>query len=320
MKTFQLTHNDLDGLGCVIASKFLKLPLDHLIILNYNEWYKDKTNPSREEIILPSDFDRIFVTDLSIDDNLYEWIKNSYKEYHIFDHHDKSQRLMSDSFCEIDQTRSGTKIWFDFLKREFKVRTPKIVNDFISLVDTYDMWKENDPLFEAALDLNRCFWGSCDWKSDNYGRYRYFVENQLKKFESGRNNFYYTSMEQMYIEGAKEKEDIALTSALNEMDWRIDSRGNKFGVFTARSKISYTCHTILKNNPDIDYLVAFKVWDGLSGELSFRSKHFNVLQLAPAEGHTHAAGGFVEPEVARDILSGKITDFGYKEDYNNTEV
>lgn len=296
-----ITHTDLDGISCAIIAKYFNLP-DDILFVDYG---RDMVAPLVSKI---REHDEIWITDLCIEQTVYESLKG--KEYTIIDHHEGTSEYADDENVVFDMTKSGTRLLFEHLKST-KKRIPTVVSEFVELVDTYDMWKDNTSLFEIAKKLHMLLYRTIFWQSKGYEKYKRFIVDQLMKFRF-LPNFDFTNHEKLLIKQAIEKEKEEYRKAYNGIQRRRDKKGRKFGLIKAGSNVSSVCSKILADNPSMDYIICINTYKPEQGKVSGRTKRedFDLNDLNVIQGHARAAGGEFDP-IFLDML--------WEGGYNNIE-
>jgi len=319
-KVLRMTHNDLDGVSPVILDKLHNTPFDDILMVNY-EWQVDQVTMDYVKT-----FGKVIFTDMSPLEAYFHELIDLGIYVIIYDHHESSSwcaALPKSDKYEIyhDQKRSGTKIYFEeFILKHFP-RVKKSERYYVSLVDTYDLWKKETPLWEEANNATRVLYKMVDWNADGYAAYEKFIDQQVRKIRR-LPEWRWLDGEKKYIEQAIERERIALEESEARLVRRVDSKGNTFGTFHLGGKISLSATKILENHPDIKYLAIQNSFRGLNSSLSFRSrdeKEFNCLDIHIANGHKEAAGSeFKNVTEAASFLEGDIYCFTYEDEFEET--
>lgn len=327
-KTYHITHVDLDAVGCLIIGDLFGITDEdsHIEMFDYKQMHEDEEK-TISAIPLYDDVDTVYYTDLNISQPIYESLTQYYgvENCFFFDHHEESQKFQDYPNVYVDMNKSGSKLFYEYLRRGKRV--PVIWNDFVELVNVYDMWLRNDSRREQAENLNRLMYRMTTWNADtNYGRVEHFMDYQKKKLfsESGlaSKRFFFNDYEYHQIELAKEKEDREFHNAMENVQYRIDSKGHEFMLWHGASKISYICTRMLDDNPNISYVIAVNTFTGkptqrkINGRVSVRSREgeFSCPSLNGINGHQPAAGGEFKPIFLKNLLRGIINEIGYKED------
>jgi oligoribonuclease NrnB/cAMP/cGMP phosphodiesterase (DHH superfamily) len=297
------THIDGDGLGAALIATYFN-DFDKIIHLDYGfEINEEKTR-------LIESFDEIYFCDITPNEAYYNRLKELGKSVTIYDHHDgeNTQYLRGLPGVHFDPKRCGTEILFDVRYRS-RYRVKPIIQEYVTLVSVYDLWKWDHPLWEEAISLTRVLYGYKIWgvedTTDSFYRYTRTV---LKKFEK-LTNWRWTEEELGFIAATKTREDEALRDAIRSIVFRKDDFGRTFGVFQLGAKISLTCHRFLRHTTlgrDLDYLLVINTFKGMNGKLSGRclDGRFKVNELRVLNGHPEAAGGTITVAQAEAFYKG----------------
>ncbi len=304
-----VTHVDLDGIGSIILAKEFKLKIDHFMTVNYEDIDDEEFY---QKYLLP--YDKIYITDLAILESLFNSLKKSGKDFLIFDHHERTKLIydMDNDKVFFDLEKSGTKLFLEYLNKNKRIT--RNIKEFVELIDTYDMWKTKDKLWNKAKSLNGLMYLSMNYYVKDYQKYLPFIQTQLQKFNHIKDGFYFTEKEKILIERAKLKEKIEIEKALKTLKLRKDDKDKNFGLFKASSKISNTCSFILENNTNIDYIICINTYNIRNGKISVRTARddFDVRDLKDIDGHKKAGGGFLSIEDIEKLWLGEISFLEYK--------
>lgn len=312
-KRLGVFHIDLDGHGLIMLSKYFNkyLGFSSMISVDYG-FEEDEENWKFMKM-----FEEIIIADLSIPQDKVKELRDRGIRVEFYDHHSGADWLAEDEFSVHDLDRSGTKIyWEEYVKPRIPRYKP-IIDEFVDLVDTYDLWKQDSPNWERAKNLNNVLIGMKNWdEPDNIKNSERFYDLFVRKIENMA-SWEETRAELEIIERSNKKEDEVFDKAKKTMQIRIDSKGKIFGLFAISSKISIVCSRILRDEPNLDYVVAFNTWSGLSGRISFRSKEdFNCNDIGIANGHDMAAGAQISVEQSFQFMENPKLAFTYNEDFD----
>lgn len=316
MNRILVSHIDLDGHSVITLARHFNETLKFDLI-----WARDYGFEENEiEFEFLKKFKEVIIADLSIPQEKTQELRDAGVIVSHYDHHSKADWLASDEGSSHDVNRCGTKIfWEDYIKPKIG-RFPVIINEFVELVDTYDLWKQESPLWERAKNLNNILTGLKDWDATDpieaaLGFYELFEKKLLTMSEWTE-----TRKEIEIVESAAKREEEVYQRAMKKLQIRIDSKGKVFAVTSMPSKISIVCSRILEEQENLDYIVAFNTWGGLSGKLSFRSRNgFNCNDIGVANGHDAAAGGTIGIEESFVFLEKPSLAFAYNEKYDEED-
>lgn len=314
-RRLHISHLDLDGIGAIMLSritgkKYFECAYHKTMSVNYDF---EQDMELWAEILT---YDVVHITDISVPEAYYEQLLDNCDEVMLFDHHESSAGLKKFPNVFHDTERSGTKIYFDEYIRKFYSRVPSILSHFVTLVHTYDTWREESPLWDEAVNLNRVMFGMNDWQDRNpmtsYTEFFAFYEVKLAKLKEWR----WLRKEQEIIERAVWKEEQAYIKAITDMSIRVDHRGNTFAITTIASKISLVCAKFLKENEDVKYMIVVNDFKIEEGKLSIRARdpEFDCTLLYPFNGHKAAAGAQQPEEIINELLGDDAMCFKFKEE------
>jgi oligoribonuclease NrnB/cAMP/cGMP phosphodiesterase (DHH superfamily) len=314
MKRILISHNDLDGHGVVVLAKYFKkyLQLHDIIIEDYS------FEENEETLNYIKLYDEIIIADLSFPEETYLELIKLNKKVSIFDHHTTTEWISKYEGSKWDESKCGTKIfWEEFVKPKINRYKP-IIDDFVKLVDTYDRWQQDHELWNEAKKLNSVIYGLRNfYEIEDIDKSKPFYDLMIKKFNK-LNNWRWTDKELDIIRKADLREKEMLDEAKANLQVRKDSKGYTFGVCRLPSKISLVASEILKQRQDLVYLVIANTYKGMTGKISFRSRDgFDCTEIAVANGHKGAAAATITEEEINNFWDNNIS-FSYEDEYNRT--
>lgn len=169
MRAVTLTHNDFDGLGCLLMLMIKFKPEAHFFT-NYYDF--DKAVNQVIKYKHENNADTLLIADLSFSDHpqLLEKLNFVFGgNVFLVDHH-----MYPDGFWDnfkfkriIDTSRCATRILFEDLKLNADIEDPDFrerTTKFVKTIDTWDRWCDTDPGFEDAMYSNELF---LNLKTDN---------------------------------------------------------------------------------------------------------------------------------------------------------
>lgn len=296
-----ITHTDLDGIGCYVVGKYLLKNDIDVSFCNYNNVDKIalKTLDNQEK------YDIIFITDISVSDEVAEKLDTISHKIILLDHHHTAEHLNKYSWCkvkvedsingEIEKT-CGTRLFYDFIMKD-KPSINKSLEEFVEMVRKYDTWlweeKYNDIKPKQLNDLLKVL-----------GRNR-FVKNILEKI--------YNDDELINM-----MDEYLLTLRQEEIDMYIKSKSKsmitlKFleyniGVVMADNYISELGNRLSEMNPNVDFIMIIN-----QESISYRTVKDNVdvgkiAKQFGGGGHRKASGNPMNTEwivkLVRDMEVG----------------
>lgn len=319
-KHLLITDSDLDGVGCgILASIYLpECYIRYCTISTFNEYFYSVMD-NAEEI---NKYDKVFITDLSIDDKAASRIDDynkacGFNKIELIDHHKTTERLNAYDWahvsinCTLRDTvvqASGTRLFWDHLIEVYddvimrkSVKTVCKTHRFVDLVRQYDTFEWKTASGDAkAADLN--------YLLTVYDRVE-FINNMcvalldddvdsiishddlsvLKCIKLQKSKYFKEKMKRLHFTKYK---DYNVAVAF------VEQYVSEFG--------NYVCDQLFD---DIDFIAMIIIDKEL---VSLRSTKDNVDVSAIAEefgggGHFHAAGFQITNKITPDIVKNLFT-------------
>lgn len=276
MRRILFTHIDLDGSGSEIIIKLIYPDIE-----TYRVDYNFDSDMTYRKIM--AEADSIIFTDISISRDTAESLEatRAYgKELLLLDHHESAKTNLEDlnyPWIHINMEYSGALLAFLWYKDQL-IENLDIVsyNNYgylAQLVSDYDLWHHQYPESKKLQFL---------WSKIGTEQFvARFLQNSSMILSDEEESFVKESMDAL-----EESYQIAIAN----MDPEEDSYGNKW-LLIKNIGVMYSLVTdrILKENPDVAYCCIMS----RKGSLSFRSRYYDVKQIAEAlggGGHLLAAG------------------------------
>lgn len=309
-KSLLISHVDLDGTGApIIAKLYFPDYFDKIIMRDYG-WEEDEETKALLDL-----YDEIIIADLSAPEEFIESLVHKGIMVRIFDHHIHASWLANKAYGVYDENRCGTRIFWEEWAKPQLSRYYSLTDNFVELVDVYDRWQQQNPLWEEAKSLNSVLYNkTTNWsESDSMIKFGPFMDRIINKIRKCESEWKWTMIEEDWIKDAIRKEKEVLNKALETMQIRVDYKGLKFGIIAIGSKISLICSKILEMHKDLDYIVCLNLYGGLNGKLSFRTTRpdLDLNNICCCNGHAQAAGGQVVPELAEKFWNDKRLCWAY---------
>jgi len=199
-EVISLSHIDMDGVGCQFCIKethqnILCLNANYNEIIDYLDIVFDRISNSTK---------KVFITDLSFKTNdilKLQSLVNSYPKikFVYIDHHEYTEddwKLLNelkkrDNFLLIHSLKaSATKLTFLYTKPKNE-NLSKLAN----IINAYDIWLEDDPLFKIGWVYNTLFWDIgmrpfiAELRTNNYKMPSYF-KRRYKEIVKEKNDYF----------------------------------------------------------------------------------------------------------------------------------
>jgi len=160
---YHLSHNDLDGYGCqyMTTSVFKK---NYCYNTNYNEVNENLNlifsellkNKNKKYLLMITDVN-LTIENATKLNNFVRGNKNIDVKIVLLDHHISGKDVAEKySWYYLDKTRCATRLTYEWLLNNnlLNEKQIKIFNYFSSVVNTQDIWLENDVLFNKGVFLS----------------------------------------------------------------------------------------------------------------------------------------------------------------------
>lgn len=301
MKDMIITHaKDIDGVSPVILLKILGREVDfHLLEIGEVE--------EKVPLLLKENLDiyeNIYITDLSLSRELYEWIENQpwIDKFHLFDHHITQQYAVKYPFVTLDISECATSLFYNYLKTEnISLQTSK-VETYVEHVLNLDLWywvKKKDLVAKKLGDL-----------FELYGNLGY-IEHFTKNLES-RTTPVITTFEEEILQ-IEESRINRYFERKNEQLMTFIYQDYKVGIVFAENYRSELGMLLQNAHPELDFIAMINASGGIS--LRTQKDDVDLSQIAASlggGGHKKASGFGISDEKRIEIIKELFT--GIKED------
>lgn len=301
MKVLLFSHeSDIDGMGSVILSKLAFKDIDYVLA----------PNPKPMELIFRKylednklyDYDKIFVTDLSLENPSLDMVYKDdilNKKVQVFDHHEKAIKLGLNKYDftfieEVDDNgkkRCATEIFYKYLLDNNYLNSTNALDTFVEFTRLEDTWEWKKKGIPKAHDLSILF------NEVGIDKYIELVLENLKEKE-----FKFTNLEIDLINKKKKEYEEILNKYIKEVEYLKDEDNNTFAILYAdyeyRNEITEYIETHNTNNAKYVMIIALDKAD--YGQISYRSiSDVDVNKIAMKHnggGHPKAAASSITKE------------------------
>lgn len=304
------THTDLDGVGCAILA-YLAFGKENVAVEYCN--YDDIDLRVSQFFIKgnPGEYDKVFITDISINENLAAYIDRYAKSrlWQLFDHHQTALELNRYDWCNVlveaadgsGLKTCGTELFGVYLimqgafDRYSKAVTNNVLQ-FISVVRDYDTWRwitmggdgMNSKYVNDLLDV--------------YGRDQ-FIELMLARIYTGFPSI--TPDEFLLLEQRKTEIDRYVIQKNEQLICTKDIYGHSYGYVFAERFFSELGNRLCQMNPGLEYIVMIDI---CNGKVSYRTTR-DDLNLGTEIAHSYGGGGHAKAAGStfdREYISGLV--------------
>lgn len=321
MKIKIFTHTDLDGVGCAIIA-YLAFGKENVDVeyCNYDD-VDDKVEAFIENENLYRSYDSIFITDISVSDqvaSMIDCLDKVERTVRLFDHHGTALRLDNYFWCTVYEyldavKTSGTELFYLYLRNtlsgSYSSHAMKNkISRFVSIVRDYDTWRWKE-LGEDGLvskRMNDLF--------HIYGRDK-FIELAMKRIMFGTSPLHqdewFSETDTLLLEQKQKDIDIYVEQKEKQITVKTDQWGNTYGVIFAERYFSELGNRLCEIHPELAYITMIDI---SRGRVSYRTIRDDInlgTEIAHnygGGGHPKAAGSTFDISWAMDVMTDWLFD------------
>ena len=314
------THTDLDGVGCAIIAylAFGKKNVD-VEYCNYDD-VDDKVEAFMENEDLYRSYDSIFITDISVSDqvaSMIDCLDKAERTVRLFDHHGTALRLDNYFWCTIYEyldavKTSGTELFYLYLRNTLSLTysqaTQHKISRFVSIVRDYDTWRWKE-LGEDGLvskQMNDLF--------HIYGRDK-FIELAMKRIMFSTSPLHqdewFSETDLLLLEQKQKDIDIYVEQKERQITVKTDQWGNTYGVIFAERYFSELGNCLCEIHPELAYIAMIDISRGIVSYRTIRDDinlGTDIAHNYGGGGHPKAAGSTFDISWAMDIITDWLFD------------
>lgn len=289
-KVLVISHeDDIDGLGGVILGYLAFKDIDYMLI-----HVKEQTEIV--DFIKNSNYEKVFITDLGLEDKIADEINELGMNILHFDHHETNVYASKYAFSTVEIQRNGistcgTELFYLYLKENNLLKDNALIKRFVEDTRAYDTWdwvKNNNV---EANDLNKLF-GIVG--IDTY------ISKMVDKLRNNNKDIF-DETDKYLIELNTQEENKLIELSDKSLIIR-EKDGLKFGIVFGNKFLSIIGNTLCNRHPELDYMLLI---DPLEKKVSLRSVRIDVSKVAESYGgggHKYAAGFSLNEEKFKSLL------------------
>jgi oligoribonuclease NrnB/cAMP/cGMP phosphodiesterase (DHH superfamily) len=297
------THTDLDGVSNAVIA-FINFDFENVDVeyCNYNN-----VNDKVKQFLFQSntnDYDKVFITDISVNDELAKKIDNIKNlDIKLFDHHPTAIELNKYKWAKVEvmlnetEKTCGTKLFYDYLRKNSEKGKPikqTCVRKFVDTVRKYDTWQ-----WKAENDTTPKLWNDLLYI---IGREE-FTESISYRLEYDH-KFEFSDFDRKILDLRQRKID----SYVKAKDKQIivkDILGHKAGVVFGEQFSSELGNRLCDMHPELEFIVIIN----LSSSISYRSigdsidLGKDIASVYGGGGHPNASGSPLSDDIRNKVLN-----------------
>lgn len=289
LKCIIFSHeSDIDGLGCVVLASLAFKDLRY--VLEHNTGSLEPVVRDFYEVGLLDYYDKIFITDLALEEPTLSIIANSEisKKMQVLDHHQRAINLNLNKYPftkiveEDTKKRCATDLFYEYLVNNNYLERTKALDDFVELTRLEDTWtwKQEKDFGIKAHDLAILL--------NEIGKKEY-IKSMIEKLKKEKDFDFDIAEKLKIVLNKEETKKYIEEKILPNIKYMIDEDNNKFGIVL--SKYQYrneiADYIIEHNNPNnIKYIIIAAMDKGTNGQKSYRAieDNFDVNEIAMKHG------------------------------------
>ena len=305
------THTDLDGIGCAVLAKIAfgeDVDIEYCNYDDINDKVKDFWANYCMNRNVRDKYEHVFITDISITEELAYKINNSSLFEHItlLDHHPTALGLNKFYWCKVsvsnslEMKTSGTELFYQYLFLNYRfdddIDSNKSLEKFVSIVRDYDTWRwsilgEDGVICKQVNDLLYI-----------YGR-DYFIEWCLNKIYD--KTFPKLNDEDYFVLHIKQQEIDKFIEGKDKTMFTGALCGRTCGFIFADRYFSELGNKLCTRHPEIDFVAMIDI-DNCT--VSYRTVKDDidlgkdVAAKFGGGGHPKAAGSQFDDEIKLFVI------------------
>lgn len=310
-KIKHLSHTDADGVGCVVASMHIygknNVDAEYCTYKDVNSKVKDFLESEDADT-----YDKIFITDISVNEEVAELIQKSNlrQKIQLIDHHVTAEGLNKYDWASVndmktfrfnhkDTTYEKSCGTYNFFIEEIFSNASYIPNyyylkEFCNIIRKYDCWLWKDLNEELPKKYNNLLY--------IMGRDA-FIDTMLDKIKKQDLSLNKTENLLLEIEENNTKHKI---KAKNKRMTTKNILGYNAGIVFAESHISEIGSKLLELNPEIDFIAIINIDTEVISYRTTKDRNVNVSEIAKyfgGGGHAQASGSHIDKQFKEHILN-----------------
>lgn len=289
-KVLVISHeDDIDGLGGVILGYLAFKDIDYMLI-----HVKEQTEIV--DFVKNSNYEKVFITDLGLEDKIADEINELGMNILHFDHHETNVYASKYAFSTVEIQRNGistcgTELFYLYLKENNLLKDNALIKRFVEDTRAYDTWDWVKSNNVEANDLNKLF-GIVG--IDTY------ISKMVDKLRNNNKDIF-DETDKYLIELNTQEENKLIELSDKSLIIR-EKDGLKFGIVFGNKFLSIIGNTLCNRHPELDYMLLI---DPLEKKVSLRSVRIDVSKVAESYGgggHKYAAGFSLNKEIFKSLL------------------
>lgn len=303
------THNDLDGVGCVLLSQlaFGKEGVDF-------ETCKHEDINEKVALYLSEkhyeNYTHCYITDIAVNDEMIQRINTLFdepdKHFSIIDHHISAISLNDYNWCHIQVTDEhdtkccGTSLFYHTLLNLDTASTEPLLNplviEFVEKIRRFDVWDWQALDDIEAKKLNDLL--------SIFGKER-FIDYWLERFHTDCAPFSFDATQTLLLELRQNEIDHYIENRAEEMIVK-EIKDYKVGIVFANRFQSEMGNALALLHPELDFIAMINIGGGVSCRCVKEDVDLASFAASFGGGGHKKAAGFRVSDTIRELVIKEI--------------
>ena len=290
-KNLLITHTDLDGVSPIILMNLTGQPFEyknieiHEVQDTFNElWEND-----------PKQYETIYVCDLTLTQEVYDYINENKLNVLVFDHHETHMFASNYPYTTIEVTHNGrqtcgTELFYLYLKEKYKTLNKPIVADYVEQVRQLDTFTFESDL-PRHIETIRETIGKLD-----------FIKSFTKRLKKDKEHIELTAFEKRFVK-LKAEELLRYMQKKETKMFRYNIEGRTCGVVFSENNKSELGNYLSNKYPELDLIILIDA----SSRISYRTAREDIAvndfaSIYSGGGHRKASGSSFDDEMRKKVI------------------
>lgn len=292
MKDLLITHVDLDGISPIILMNLTKHPFDYKMI-EISEVQETFTELLASDLSI---YQNIFITDLTLTQEIYEEITKKDVNILVFDHHETHMFANTYPFVTVkvhenNRPTCGTELFYYYIKEKYPSLNTSLIANYVDLVRQADTWDFTDGNKAKHLVMIM----------ENFGKAN-FIKSITKRLQKEKKNFELTAFEKRFVKLKQEELERYMEKKERTM-MKYNIKGRICGIVFAENNKSELGNYLSVHHPELDLIILIDA----SSRISYRTarEDISVSEFASffgGGGHQKASGSKFNEEDRQNII------------------
>lgn len=278
-KHLLITHTDLDGISPIILLSLANIKFEYktIEIGEVDETFDDLLKKDL------SNYEMIYVTDLTLTPHVYDLINNTNINVKVFDHHETHLFANAYDYVNVSIALDGiqtcaTELFYHYLKELYPALKRAIVADYVKQVRELDTYNFTSDL-PHHLEFLKKTYGKVD-----------FIKSIVKRLKKDKDCFELTAFEKRFVKlKAQELERYLISKEKKMKTYEIENR--RTGIVFAENSKSELGHYLSEKHPELDLIILIDI----SSRISYRTERDDIsvsefASIFGGGGHKQASG------------------------------